>query len=300
MDPHLQKIPLDNNESFSIQLEMGLGLNKQWHYHREIELLYIIRGSGTIFIGDRVDNFKDDDMFLIGTNVPHMMRTDKTEQSQADEVLVIHFLPEILSFFVNMPENKAIVNLFSSASHGIRVNGDTLSLVKNLIYFIRFARNSERVINLLQILNTIAISKDIELISHSAFGVALNKSDESRLNTIYHFTLNNFSKEISLKQVADIVHLCPHSFCRYFKSRTKKRYSTFLMEIRLRHACKLLSETDYIVSVVSYESGFMNLSNFNRHFKSLTGETPLEYRKHFHTVRIENSISLERIVARNT
>jgi AraC-like DNA-binding protein len=293
MNPHLQTITLDNDESFSIQLEMGLGLYKQWHYHREIELIYIIRGSGTRFIGDRVDNFKDDEMILIGSNVPHMMRTDQEyDQSQPDEVLVIHFLPEILNFFLEMPENKAISTLFSNASHGINIYGDTLAEVKKLIYSIRFARNSERIIMLLQILNALATSKDTELVSHTSFGSTLNKSDENRLNKIYHYTLNNFAKEISLQQVADIVHLCPHSFCRYFRSRTKKRYSAFLMEIRLSHACKLLSETDYSISVVSYESGFMNLSNFNRHFKVLTGKTPLEYRKHFHTIRAEHQMAV--------
>lgn len=286
INPHLQKIPLDSNESFSVQLEMGLSLYKQWHYHREIELIYIIRGSGTRFIGDRVDNFKDDDLFLIGSNVPHMMRTDKEyDKNQPDEVVVIHFLPEILSFFLNMPENKAIADLFSKASHGLSIHGETLLSVKKLVYSIRFTRNSERIIMLLQILNIIAGSDHNEIISHTAFGSAFNKSDDNRLNKIYHYTLNNFSREITLKEVADVVHLCPHSFCRYFKSRTKKTYSSFLMEIRLSHAYKLLSETDYSISVVSYESGFMNLSNFNRHFKALTHKTPLEYRKQFHSLR---------------
>jgi AraC-like DNA-binding protein len=288
MNPHLQKIPLGENESFSVQLEMGLSLYKQWHYHREIEILYIIRGSGTRFIGDQVDNFKDGDLFFIGSNVPHMMRTDEDhDPDEPDEVVVIHFLPEILHFFLNMPENKAVVDLFSKASHGLNILDETLLSVKAMIDSIRFARNSDRVITLLQILNTIAGSNQYKLISNTAFGSAFNKSDDNRLNKIYHYTLNNFSKQISLKQVADIVHLCPHSFCRYFRSRTRKRYSTFLMEVRLSHACKLLSETDYSISVVSYESGFMNLSNFNRHFKLIIGKTPLEYRRQFYSVRIE-------------
>jgi len=282
IDPHLQKIPLVDNESFSIQLEMGLGLYKQWHYHQEIELLYIIRGSGTRFIGDHVDNFKDDELYLIGSNVPHMLRTDgETDTLQTAEMLVIHFLPEMLEFFLSMPENKSVVNLFARAAHGISIFGETLSTVKKLIYSIRFTRDSERVIILLQILNVLATSGETAQVSHTAFGTSLNKSDESRLNIVYHYTLNNFSRAISLKEVADIVHLCPHSFCRYFRSRTKKRYSAFLMEIRLSHASKLLAGTDYSISVVAHESGFMNLSNFNRHFKSLTGKTPLEYRKHF-------------------
>lgn len=288
MNPHLQHIPLNTHESFSIQLEMGLSVYRQWHYHREIELLYIIKGSGTRFIGDRVDNFKEDDMLLIGSNMPHMMRPiGEYNENQVNEVVVIHFLPEMLSFFLNMPENKAIAGLLSKVAHGLSVHGDTLLSVKKLVYSIRFAHNTERFILLLQILNTIACSIETKSISHNAFGTSFNKSDDTRLNKIYHYTLNHFPKQITLKQVSDIVHLCPQSFCRYFRSRTKKRYSSFLMEIRLSHSCKLLAETDYSISVVAYESGFMNLSNFNRHFKLLLGKTPLEYRKQFYFVRTE-------------
>lgn len=286
MNPHLQAIPLNNDQSFSVQLEMGLSLYKQWHYHRELELIYFIRGTGTRCIGDHVGNFKEDEMLLIGSNVPHMMRPDKEyDPNSPDEVVVIHFLPDILSSFLSLPENKPIIELFGKASYGISIQGETLLAAKKLIYSIRFARNTERFIILLQLLNLIAGSAHNHLISHTAFGSSFHKSDDTRLNHIYHYTLNNFSREITLKEIADLVHLCPHSFCRYFKSRTKKRYSLFLLEVRISHACKLLSESDLSVGVVSYESGFMNLSNFNRHFKQVTGKTPLEYRKQFYTMR---------------
>ena len=291
MNPHLQTIPLASDQSFSVQLEMGLSLYKQWHYHREIELIYFIRGSGTRCIGDNVENFKEDEMLLIGSNVPHMMRPDKEyDPGSPDEVVVIHFLPDILNTFLSMPENKAITDLLKKASYGIRIYGETLLVAKKLIYQIRFARNTERFIILLQLLNLIADSPNTHLVSHTAFGAAFHKSDDSRLNRIYHYTLNNFSREITLKEIAELVHLCPHSFCRYFRSRTRKRYSLFLLEVRVSHACKLLSESDMSVGVISYESGFMNLSNFNRHFKSVTGKTPLEYRRQLQGIRkpVEN------------
>lgn len=286
MNPHLQTISLPNDQSFSVQLEMGLSLYKQWHYHREIELIYFIKGSGTRCIGDHVENFKEDEMLLIGSNVPHMMRPDKEyNPNNPDEVVVIHFLPDILNTFLSLPENKAITDLLSKASYGISIHGETLLAAKKLIYLIRFARNTERFIILLQLLNLIADSASNRLISHTAFGTSFHKSDDSRLNRIYHYTLNNFSREITLNEIAELVHLCPHSFCRYFRSRTRKRYSLFLLEVRVSHACKLLSESDMSVGVISYESGFMNLSNFNRHFKSVTGKTPLEYRKQFQAIR---------------
>lgn len=286
MNPHLQRISLDSHQSFSVQLEMGLNFNKQWHYHEEIELVYIIRGSGTRCIGDNVDNFREDQLFFIGSNVPHMLRPDRDyDQNNPDEVILIHFLPELFNSFLSLPENKAITDLLRKASYGISIHGDTLLAAKKLIYSIRFVQNTERFIILLQLLNLIATSIKTQLISHTAFGASFHKSDDTRLNRIYHYTLNNFSREITLKEIAELVHLSPHSFCRYFRSRTKKRYSQFLLEVRISHACKLLSESDLSVAIISYESGFMNFSNFNRHFKLVTGKTPLEYRKQFHAIK---------------
>lgn len=286
MNPQLHKISLDSHHSFSAQLEMGLNLNKQWHYHSEIEIIYVIRGSGTLCIGDSVGNFKEDQMFLIGSNVPHMMRPDKDyDPNNPDEVIVIHFLPEIMDSLLSLPENKAIKDLLKKASYGISIHNETLLVARKMIYQIRFARNTERFIILLQLLNSIACSTYNKLISHTAFGATFHKSDDTRLNRIYHYTLNNFSREITLKEIAEIVHLVPHSFCRYFRSRTKKRYSLFLLEVRISHACKLLTEGDLSIAIISYESGFMNFSNFNRHFKSITNKTPLEYRKQFYEIK---------------
>ena len=265
MNPRLQRITLDSHQSFSVQLEMGLNFNKQWHYHEEVELVYIIRGSGTRCIGDNVANFKEDQLFLIGSNVPHMLRPDGDyDQNNPDEVVLIHFLPELFNSFLVLPENKAITDLLNKASYGISIHGDTLLTAKKLIYSIRFVQNTERFIILLQLLHLIATSAKTQLISHTAFGASFHKSDDTRLNRIYHYTLNNFSREITLKQIAELVHLSPHSFCRYFRSRTKKRYSLFLLEVRISHACKLLSDSDLGIAIISYESGFMNFFEFQQ------------------------------------
>ena len=281
MSQLLHKISRNNNESFSSHVEVGLGIDQQRHYHREYEILYVVKGSGTLLIADAVSNFKVDDIFFIGSNIPHMIRVDKPSAIHVPdcELSVVHFLPEILKFFIDMPENKSIANLFSKVSNGVIIKGEDFLDAKDLILSLRRARETERIIILLQMFNIIAQSYHSVLNSKTALRGSINKADDNRLNKIYHYTLNNFSKTITLEEVAGIVHLCSNSFCRYFKSKTRKRYSLFLMEMRINHACKLLLETDYSVSVVSYESGYMNLSNFNRHFKSIKGKTPLEYRK---------------------
>lgn len=101
------------------------------------------------------------------------------------------------------------------------------------------------------------------------------------MNKVYQFVLEHFSQEISLLQVSKLVHLSPQSFCRYFKSRIKKTFSQFLIEVRIGHACKLLAETDKSVSHICYESGYNNFSNFNKHFKKVIGKTPSKHRDYY-------------------
>lgn len=291
MKPLLLKIPLAVGHSFSVKTDIAKKFYNQWHYHEEIELLYITEGAGTALIGDSINNIKSGDLLLIGSNLPHMLKSDEdlANTNAITETTMIHFSPELMSSFLNLPENKNIVTLIEKATVGLRITGETKLQVIELLKSISYVQNTQRLLNLLQILNAIAESNDLEFLSSSSIKLFANKQDELRLNRIYHYTLNNFTKEITLKEIADVVHMAPHSFCRYFKSRTKKRYSQFLLEVKISHACKLLTETDLSIAVISYDSGFMNFSNFNRHFKSITSKTPLEYKKHFFAAKQQQS-----------
>ncbi|HEY1007583.1 MAG TPA: AraC family transcriptional regulator [Sphingobacteriaceae bacterium] len=286
MKPHLQKIPLHASQSFSVVHEISPRMYNQWHYHAEIELVCILSGSGTIFIGDGLRTFSEGDIFLIGSNLPHLTRSDiqyyDADLDLISEAIVIHFKPAVFGpGFLDLPENEPIRSLLNASSHGLAVTGEARKRLQGMIAGIRYSRGCSRVIALLQILELLSDAAGLDVISRHAFRTAFNGSDEHRLNRIYQYTLNNFVREITLKEIADIIHMTPHSFCRYFKSRTNKRYSAFLLEIRISHACKLLIETEESIALICYESGFTNCSNFNRHFRKLTGHTPLEYRRHF-------------------
>lgn len=288
MNPHLLAIPLNSQESFSVKLEIGWNFYKQWHYHREIEIIYIIKGSGTRSIGDRVDSFGEDELLLIGSNLPHMIRTqgDLSKENPDTEAIVVHFLPDILSSFLSLPESAAIVDLLELAGYGLEIKGETLLAAKRILHSLRYARNTEKLILLIQLLHLIASSNERTVLSQFIFKNTFNKSDDERLNRIYNYTMNNFLRQITLKEIAEIVHMSPNSFCRYFKARTKKRYSSFLLEVRVSQACKLLNETTYSMAVIAYESGFMNVSNFNRHFKLIIGKTPFQYRTEMRNTKI--------------
>ncbi len=286
MKPHLLKVQLKTDNSFSIRIDRVPHFYDQWHYHPEIELVHIHKGIGTRFIGNKIERFKPDEMVLLGSNLPHLFRCDKkyysNRQKLKAEASVIHFVPSLLgNTFYDLPENKLLIKLFNKARQGLKITGKTKHTVSLLMKQLSIAQGIQRLILLLNILNCIAISKSNKFISAKSFDFSWDEAENNRLNSIYQYILANFSCGITLEQIAAVANLTPHSFCRYFKSRTKKTFSVFMLEIRVENACKLLNETDKSVADICYESGFNNFSNFNRYFKNITGYTPLQYKKNY-------------------
>lgn len=286
MKPHLLKIPLKPEHSFSVRYDIVPNFYDKWHYHPEIELVYIIKGSGRQFIGDHILHFKPNDMILLGANLPHLWRSDERFLEKNSklkvEAIVVHFMPGCLgkSFF-ELPENKALIKLFDKAQQAVRIKDMTREKISVLMHRLLKAKNTERIILLLEILNNIAYSRQTKTICSKGLQFQFNPMETDRLNDIYQYILDNFTREITLAQIAEVAHISPPAFCRYFKSRIKKTFSRFLLEVRVGHAARLLAETHKSVAAICYESGFNNFSNFNRHFKAITGRTPLAHRKSY-------------------
>lgn len=281
---------MEVNRSFSIKLSDYYHALNDLHYHQEAEVIYVIEGEGTLLIGDKFEQIKKGAIFMIGTNVPHMFKFEKhtylnslMKHGKIDlplKLLTLHVDPKVLGErFLLLSENVLINTLFKEALRG--VSFDTNENVIAAIYKLMHVPIYERLLALMQLLNLLGSLKAKKYLNSVPLQSAFNEHDETRLTKVYLYTLNNFSRTIQLKEVAELIYMVPHAFCRYFKQRTKKTYFNFLMEIRIRHACKLLKENDYSVVIVCYESGFSNLSNFNRYFKKLTGKTPLVYRGFF-------------------
>ncbi len=283
MKPKLLKISLTPQQSFGARFDSVPYFFNEWHFHPEIELVYIHKGTGTEFIGNCIQPFKAGDMLLVGSNVPHLWRCDEKYFKQHSllkaESTVVHFLPELLgNEFLQLPENKPVKMLFEKAKLGLKISKHTKAEVLNKMQQLLLAKGSTRMLLLLDILYTLSASKDLKPILSKDFELSFKQNESERMNTIIQYISKNFSKKISLNNVAALVHMSPESFCRYFKTRTKRTFSNFLLEVRINHACKLLIETEKPINMLCYESGFNNFSNFNRYFKKMKGDTPLKFR----------------------
>ena len=121
--------------------------------------------------------------------------------------------------------------------------------------------------------------KKASYLSHVDYKSISKESDGQILNAVFQFTLSNFKDDITLHSVAKMANRSPAAFCRFFKKRTRKTYISFLNEVRIQEACSLLLKPDLNISEICFQTGFNNISNFNRQFKKITGFTPKGYRK---------------------
>jgi AraC-like DNA-binding protein len=284
MKPHLLKVSLKPESSFNILHKKGGNFYNQWHFHPEIELIYIHKGRGTRFIGNDVHRFEPGELFLSGSNLAHMWRCDpeyvEEGSKQAAEVTVIYFHHDFLGDkFFNIPELKSIDSLLEKAKQGIKVNGNTKVQVKDLINKLSAAKGVEKIMTLLVILEKIANSKEKECVNPNYQPIKVEKLEIDRLNRIFEYTSTHFQRKITLAEIAGVANLSAKAFCRYFKSKTRKKFNNFLLEVRIAHACNLLLEKDMTIYEVCYDSGFNNLSNFNRYFKKIMDKTPFEFKK---------------------
>jgi AraC-like DNA-binding protein len=261
-------------------------VNNRWHYHPEVELLHFRSGSGTQFIGDNIKQFKAGDVVLVGSNLPHYWRFDDMyfEEDAVDkaDVRVAHFREDFWgSQFLQLPENIHLKTVLEKSRRGLQITGQTREKVAGLLDLLLHASDYHRIVYLMEALSVIANCEELTTLSSIGFNYDMVEDEKDRINAIYEYSLKHFKRPILLTEIAGVAKISPHSFCRYFKSRTRKTYSQFLIEIRVGHACKLLIENKLSIKQLCYESGFNNFTSFHKYFKMITSKSPLSYQKEF-------------------
>ncbi len=288
MRPQLLKVSKGPDRSFSVRRDLVPHVNNRWHYHAEIELIHFKKGEGTQFIGDSIKRFKAGDVVLVGSNLPHYWRFDdmyfeESKKTLAD-VRVSHFNETFWGEqFLHLPENANIKTILEKAKRGLQITGKTRQRVAELLEHLQVADGPQRIILLMEALSEIANCRQLVSLSSIGFKPDLVESESDRINAIYEYSIKNFKRKIQLEEIAEVANISPNSFCRYFKSRTRKTYSQFLIELRVGHACKLLIENNQCIKRLCYDSGFNNFTSFHKYFKMITGKSPLAYQKEFTT-----------------
>ena len=271
--PAFESIAPNFGHSFTYQKFDSTKHNKDnlWHYHPEIELVYVNGGAGKRQIGSHVSCYTEGDLILIGSNLPHCGFTDKFTGNKSE--IVIQMKEDFLgNSFFDIPEMKQTQTLFEIARGGVAFYGETKNIVGEKLENLENESDFEQLLSILSILNELGNSHDYKVLNAEGFSFKTDIEDNDRINIVFNHVRNNFKEEVTLPEIANKAGMTVPSFCRYFKKITNKTFIQFVNEYRLVHASKLLAEQPMSITDVCFESGFNNFSHFNKSFKAFTGQ----------------------------
>lgn len=276
------KIAKPVNESVWVQNDYQSHLYDILHQHDEFQITLIQESTGNLIAGNRICEFKSGDVFVFGPRLPHAFRNDaayyRPETHMLARALSVYFEWNVFgAAFWALPETKLLSDFGQKAERGLFYSGHLYPELASNIEQLSAISGIDRLIMLLGILRLLT-SADGEILSTEGTYNKLNETDEKRLDAVYRFSLNEYHRPIGLDEIAGVANMTVNSFCRYFKTRTRKSYLDFLTEFRIGQACKLLQQEDISIADIGFRVGFGNLSNFNRKFRELNGCTPKEYR----------------------
>lgn len=271
------KIPKAANHAILFQEDRGRAFYDRFHEHAEIQISLVLSGEGDLIVGDSVGRFQKGDVFVLGSHIPHLFQSDSACTDEAHMLSIFFTRDSFGSTFFDMNEMRELEQFFERITTGIRLESH-LDAVRSLFLEISKAAPFERLVLFLQLLHQICCAETRSLASFVS-SKRYSENEGTRMNNVLQHTVQNYQREITLKEIAEIAHLTPTAFCRYFKQRTNKTYFQFLMKIRCEHACRLLLNTpDLSIAGIAELVGFRNISNFNRKFKAHKSLTPSEYR----------------------
>jgi AraC-like DNA-binding protein len=279
MKPTLEKITPNFGSSLLVKKHIQfLKTNKAfWHFHPEIEIVYVNKGKGKRHIGNHVSYFNNSQLVLIGSNLPHLGFTDRLTTNGSETL--IQFKSDFLGAdFFKIPEMNSIAQLFERAKKGIRFNTEIKKRIGPKIEELEGIDGPNRIISFLHILKELALTDDYTILNANGFAFETQPQDSGKIDLIFKYVNENFDQHISLNEIASLVSMTVPAFCRFFKKTTSKTFTKLVNEYRVVHATKLLSESNISITDICFECGFNNFSHFNKLFKEFTGKSASKYR----------------------
>lgn len=287
MKPILHKVLPEVGSSFTVRKDTIVPTMKNpWHYHLEYQLLFMKQAAGRYVVGDFSGIFNRGDIILIGPELPHSFCYEKKyinpKGGEWSEIIIAFFSEKSWGdHFFSLPEMKSIKDLLQLSRQGLKLTGEAKGRASLSMEKLLDENPAKRLLELLNILQVVAELEEYEILVSDNFVNTPNSIDSARIDAVIEYTLNNYKRQINIKEIAAIVNMAEPAFCHFFKSKTGKTYFEFLMEVRIGKACKLLTEEDMSIAEICYSCGYNSIAHFNHQFKAMKQVCPREYKEKF-------------------
>lgn len=252
-----------------------------WNVHPEVEIHLVRNASGVVLVGDHIGPFEPGHLAMVGGGLPH----DWVTPIRPGEVIpgrdiVVQFDPDRLVQAASLlPEMAEIRGLLGEADRGLAFHGETRREAAALMETMGEVGGLERLTLFLQLLKTLATGRERLSLSSDHFVPSTDHRTLDTAASAFAFVVENFRADISLSDLARHLGISDSACSRFFKKSCGNSFTDYVAQLRIGHACKLLSDTAMPVTDVCFEVGYGNLSNFNRVFRQQRGLTPSAYRR---------------------
>ncbi|PCH69966.1 MAG: AraC family transcriptional regulator [Bacteroidales bacterium] len=267
--------PLSEEDFFIILDHVNAKFDFPIHYHPEFEINLVLHSEGKRIIGDSIKEYDSADLVLIGPNTPHAW----TGKPEGVRVITIQFHYDFLGEKTLARKlTTPIKELLDRSKMGILFSHDTTNHMIDRILKLTEIRGFDSLLEFISILYDLSISRNQITLSSPSYVEQFDTSKSRRIKMVNQFLYENLHNPIRINDAASLVNMSPSAFSHFFKKRTQRAFSDYLIDLRIGHSARMLIETEKNISEICFESGFNNISNFNRSFKSLKGCTPSEFR----------------------
>lgn len=272
----LETIAPESKSPFRLLHDPKLSHLFYWHFHPELELVYIEGASGKRHVGDHISEYKDSDLVLIGSNIPHLNFDHGVTTPYQKEVL--HIKPAFREVVLDgLADLKQIERLLELSKYGLAFTGETKKQIGTMMKTLHALDSFDFFMTVMRIMKRLSGSTEFQLLHKTPFINKYSAKEQSRLRKIYALVDERYKDKIALQEVAELCHMTKPAFCRYFKKTTGNTFITFLNQYRVSQAKRMLLMGKN-VSEACFECGFESLSYFNRSFKKITGENPSNFK----------------------
>ena len=271
---------LSPTDSFLAERRKTPYFGNNWHYHNEIELLLIIKGQGVRIVGDNMSHFGDNQLVLLGSNLPHLFRNEDDETKEVDYI-VIKFLYSLCDISIfKIPELKTVNNLLKRSARGVLFKSEAVKNVKRKLIQLSKSQGVDKITNLIEVLGNLSKQEDFDYLASESYNIGLASKDKERTQVVIDFITQNYSENIRLEDLASLIHMTTNSFVDI--SRKTQEIQPLILFVNLeliRHVNFINS--DQKISQICYSTGFNSVSTFNRIFKMIKGLSASNFRLNY-------------------
>ncbi len=273
-------LDLGRHASIAIHRIDSLSLRHFWHSHPELELVVMVRGSGSRHVGDSVERCGAGDVVLLGSGMPHSWGMEPSEAGRIDCIYAQWNGANLLAAARHLNELSVLGRLFERARHALVVEGEQAQAITALAIETHQNRQEPlaRCAGLLRILSLLGDGSNLRTLCSPAY-VAPSGPDDSRQARLQRFLHEHRTERVPAARAAAIAGVPASSFSRFFAGAFNRTYRAYCTDLKLVEACRLLAESERPVLEIALAAGFANLANFNRRFRQSRGLTPSAWRQ---------------------